>query len=61
MNTYGPSTWKVQVDTKKLTLMLNVDDMLLSHIKAKIVIECIKMLDRMYGLVDPLTETRGKT
>ena len=59
-NPYDPCAWNVSADGSQLTIMFNIDNVLLGHAKSSVVTECVKKLDGFCVLIDPLTVTRGK-
>ena len=45
---------------KELTIIFHIDNLLLAYVEPAIVTEYIKMLDSIYGSMDPLSMTRRK-
>ena len=60
MNPYDPCVWNAVVKGKQITIMHHIDDLLMSHVNARVVTEFIAKLEREYGKRDPLTVLRGK-
>eukprot|EP00536_Pseudo-nitzschia_multiseries_P017800 jgi/Psemu1/52590/gm1.52590_g len=57
----GPLALLLIVDGTQLTVIFLIDDGLITHVKPECVTELLKQLNSVYGKIDPLTITRGKT
>ncbi len=60
MNPYDACLWNKMVNENQFTIVLHIDDLLLSHKNPNIVTLYIRKLQQEYGSREDLTVTRGK-
>ena len=60
MNPYDPCVWNKYIGGNQLTIMFQVDNLLMSHIQPHVVTLFIKKLEVEYGQQEHLTVTQGK-
>ena len=60
MNPYYPGVQNTMVMNKHLTLLVHIDDVVLTYEMANEVMDQIKLLDKVHGKNDPLNATCSK-
>ena len=60
MNLHDQCVWNKVIIDDQLPMIFHIDDVLMTHKKANVITDHIKLLDEVYAKNDPLSVTCGK-